>query len=807
MSDTPLTPESVEPPAHETESVVPEGSVAEPAAASGECAQAVLPAEAAQPVATTEAVEDFRWAWWAVAALTVVAGFLRFWKLGHASLWGDEINFVLHSAQATFGQYLDEYMAHFAPPNFPPHLPVATVIEFIFLRFALNDFWARVPAALLGTLTVPMAFVAARAMFDRATGVIAAALVTLSFFLIYYSRDANYYAPLVFFAVTFLAVFWTFLMRAARGERVPWWGLVLVWLSGTIVLQTHLAALLWVAALGMAALAVCVMTLRALPAEERVGALRARFLPLVLAYLLCWVLVVPWIVWTLGLEPSLVDIPPHRQATFENILKLPARYGWGNFTSIMAPAAALFWTCAVVGLIAGLSKDQARRSVVTLVFVALFIAAVFLRNVRTNGLSPHYLILTVIPLLFITALGIRHIGQWLAARTKREAFTVAFPAAAVLWLAAFEARPLQLLYQLPGKPTDWRGIAQWMSANLPAGTTVYFDWYVNVWQHVPTYYPTPGITCASTMPVAGADHMIQMRYREYTKYTLMKYSDAAYLEAMRLFDTDPRFELMGLGGTKWDWPPRYFRRSQSFRNEPILELDRLGICPIALNHTNYGEVEPILYYNTPDDLAAMHRELLQKNPAEAPRFFRRLGEGFRHAQVNFAHIMRGEAGFFTRLVGERSSREIRQTATVELYNLADNEETAKMQLVGAAFVSLPPDQFNGLAWTALPTFTGGLRYVPQLPDFTVQVRVFVEDQEIGAVRLPVGLLVASSIGEEFRLGVEESVLTALRPTEAIGVRLKPNEKVAVKLVVESTPPDLPIRVVVDDVLVSSRKPD
>jgi 4-amino-4-deoxy-L-arabinose transferase-like glycosyltransferase len=806
MSDTPLTPEPVETPARETEpSTNP--PTAESAITSSATTAEGAPAGVGQPSAVEEGGDDFRWAWWAVAALTLVGGFLRFWKLDHASLWGDEINFVLHSAQPTFKQYLDEYMAHFAPPNFPPHLPVATVIEFVVLRFGVNDFLGRFSAALLGTLTVPMAFVAARALFDRATGVIAAALVMLSFFLIYYAREANYYAPLVFFAVTFLAVFWTFLMRAARGERVPWWGLALVWLSGTILLQTHLAAVLWVAAIGMAAVVVCVLTVRALPVEERGSALRTRFLPLALAYLLCWVLVMPWIVWTMGLEPSLVDIPPHRQPTLENILKLPARYGWGNFTSIMAPAAALFWACAVAGLIAGLAKAQSRRSVATLVFVALFVVAVFSRNVRTNGLSPHYLILTVIPLLFITALGVRRIGQWLAARTNREAFTVAFPAAAVLWLTAFEVRPLQLLYQLPGKPTDWRGIAQWMSANLPAGTTVYFDWYVNVWQHVPTYYKTPGITCASTMPVAGADHMIQMRYRDFTKYTLMKYSDAAYLEAMRLFDTDPRFDSMGLGGTKWDWPPRYFRRSKSFRNEAILELDRLGICPIALNYTNYGEVEPILYYNTPEDLLAIYRELLQKNPAQAPLFYRRLSEGFRHAQINFAHVMRNGAGFSTRLVGERSSREIRRTATVELYNLTGNEATAKIQLVGAAFVSLPPDQFNAIAWTAMPAFGGGVRYVPQLPDTTVRIRIFLDEEEVGVARLPVGLLVASASGDEFRLAVEESVITNLRPTEAVGVKLKPNEKVAVKLVVESTPPNLPIRVVLDDVLVTSPKPD
>jgi len=603
------------------------------------------------------------WAWWAVACLTVVAGFLRFWRLDHASLWGDEINFVLHSAQPTFKQYLDEYMGHFAPPNFPPHLPVATVIEFVVLRFGLNDFLGRFSAALLGTLTVPMAFVAARAMFDKATGLITAALATLSFFLIYYSREANYYAPLVFFSMSFLAVFWTFFSRAKRGERVPFWGLALVWLSGTILLQTHLAALLFVAAVGVAAALITFFVVREQPAKQR-GQRFKNFIPLIMAYSASWVLVVPWVVWIMGLEPSLVDIPPHRQLTLANMMKLPAKMGWGNVTSMMAPAAILFWGCALAGVVFGLKERDSRGSVGTLAFVGIFIVAVFSRNVRTNGLSPHYLILTLIPLLFIVALGMRRIGHWVAARFNRGYCAAGIPAAALLGLAAFEVRPLQLLYQLPGKPTDWRGIAQWMSANLPKDTVVYFDWYVSVWQHVPTYYATPGITCTSTLPVGSADHMIQFGYRNHTRLTLLKHSDAAYLEAMKLFDVDPRFDAPELGGRKWQWPDQYFRRKKSFRNEPILELDRLGICPIALNYTTMGEVEPVLYYNTTEDIIAIHRELWLNNTAMTPSVFRRFETGFGHAKTQ----------------DQRDWRPAREDARFALHNLADTPRAVRVQL-------------------------------------------------------------------------------------------------------------------------------
>src|SRR5262249_18213305 len=81
--------------------------------------------------------------WLIVGGLTLLAAILRFWKLGHASLWGDEINFVLHSSYPTFGEYIDRYELNFMDPTFPPHLPFATVLEFIFTRFGTNEFWGR----------------------------------------------------------------------------------------------------------------------------------------------------------------------------------------------------------------------------------------------------------------------------------------------------------------------------------------------------------------------------------------------------------------------------------------------------------------------------------------------------------------------------------------------------------------------------------------------------------------------------------------------------------------------------------------
>jgi 4-amino-4-deoxy-L-arabinose transferase-like glycosyltransferase len=607
--------------------------------------------------------------WLIVAGLTFMAGLLRFWKLGHTSLWGDEINFVAHSAQKSFSEYLRNYMAFFAPDNFPPHLPLATLIEFVVTRFGADEFWGRFSAALLGTLTVPLVFVLGRKLFERATGLIAATLVTLSFFLIYYSREANYYSPLVFFSVAFFAAFWTQFANALENRRPTLWGLVLVWAAGTALLQTHLQAVFFVAGLGVVALVVMTGSILGREKKERAAFFETNFLGLMISYALCWPLAVPWGLRVLGLKEAHVDIPPHR--TLDKMLNLPWQMGWGNLWSFMAPAAIVFLICVGAGFAWGFANRARRRSMSVLTWlIAVMVMTYLVFSSGKNGYTPHYVILILVPLLLVTASGMKRSADWAAQRLRRPVFASALPVAALLWLAAFEARPLQLLYQLPGKPTNWKGIAQWMSANLPpTNTVVYFDWFVNVWQHVPTYYKTPGVECTSTLPVGSADDMIRGRYRDFTRAMLEKQNDAAYLEAMRLFDVDPRFDE--LGGRKWRWPDEYFRHKQSFKNEPIIALDRLGLCPIGLNYTTMGEVEPIVYYNTPDDLVEINRALGRK-------VFRRFGAGFGMMKTQ----------------GYQDLRTAFAAATVELYNLTNEPRLVLVQLTGIAMTETetPPSK-------------------------------------------------------------------------------------------------------------------
>lgn len=137
------------------------------------------------------------WARAAVCALTIVAGLLRFYHLGTESVWYDEA--------ASWEQAKDSFLAVFsrtARDNYPP-------LHNIFLYASIKLFgdgaWAlRLPSAVFGTLTIPALYAAGTRLHGRFAGVLAAALLTLSYFHISYSQEGRMYTLLVLSCVCFV---------------------------------------------------------------------------------------------------------------------------------------------------------------------------------------------------------------------------------------------------------------------------------------------------------------------------------------------------------------------------------------------------------------------------------------------------------------------------------------------------------------------------------------------------------------------------------------------------------------------------
>ncbi|KAJ2774963.1 Dolichyl-phosphate-mannose--protein mannosyltransferase 1 [Coemansia nantahalensis] len=190
--------------------------------------------------------------WVALAALCCIALVVRCWRLHEpASVVFDEVHFGKFAGRYLNGTYFFDLHPPLAKLMFTAAGRVAGYDGvFDFASIGLDYVAAGVPyvamrllPAVLGALTVPLAFVAARACgYGRDTAALAAALVCIENGLVTQSRLILLDSPLVFFTALTLAcwaVWWT---HQRRPFTRAWWG----WLAATGVALGCAASCKWV---------------------------------------------------------------------------------------------------------------------------------------------------------------------------------------------------------------------------------------------------------------------------------------------------------------------------------------------------------------------------------------------------------------------------------------------------------------------------------------------------------------------------------------------------------------------------------
>ncbi|HVX86839.1 MAG TPA: glycosyltransferase family 39 protein [Phycisphaerae bacterium] len=182
--------------------------------------------------------------WWrggrgtalALAAVTLLGAFLRFWRLGYQTYWTDE-SYTIGRIKSTF----DYLLMRLSDQGFPPGWYVllrawCNAIERVTGdgAFAFSPAATRFLPALFGTLTVPAMYLLARAFAGRRVSLAVALLAAVNPFLIYYSRDIKMYAPLLFFAVLNAGCFFHWLRTQNHLLYLP-----LFLVSGWAMTATH----------------------------------------------------------------------------------------------------------------------------------------------------------------------------------------------------------------------------------------------------------------------------------------------------------------------------------------------------------------------------------------------------------------------------------------------------------------------------------------------------------------------------------------------------------------------------------------
>jgi mannosyltransferase len=168
----------------------------------------------------------------ALAVIVAVGAALRLTALSRQSLWFDEVDAVIR-AQRPFGDVLRTFTT--AGENGPLY----NLLLAVWIRFAgISEIAVRFPSALAGTLTIPLLYLLVRRVATPLHGLIAAGLLSISPYHIWYSQEAKMYALLVL-----LATCSTYLYVLALEQNKPrWW---IAWVVVTsLMFYTHVVSVL-----------------------------------------------------------------------------------------------------------------------------------------------------------------------------------------------------------------------------------------------------------------------------------------------------------------------------------------------------------------------------------------------------------------------------------------------------------------------------------------------------------------------------------------------------------------------------------
>jgi hypothetical protein len=166
--------------------------------------------------------------WWPLAALTVLAAALRLSTLDLQSFWYDEAFTPVHVLHASLGATLHAFVH---TENNPP---LWYLVVWAWSRLAgTGEVALRLPSALAGIATVPVAWGIGRELAGRRAALLAGAIVAVNPLLVWYSQEARPYAFYVLFAALALLC----MLRADRDPTPR--RLALFACSGVLALLSH----------------------------------------------------------------------------------------------------------------------------------------------------------------------------------------------------------------------------------------------------------------------------------------------------------------------------------------------------------------------------------------------------------------------------------------------------------------------------------------------------------------------------------------------------------------------------------------
>jgi uncharacterized membrane protein len=160
-------------------------------------------------------------------AIIIIGAVLRFAGLGFQSLWYDELHSIIPTAPENSIASIIEYCKGDQPPAFFLYL------HFFFKVFGYSDIIGRAACALVGVVSIPVCYWLAKELSGKEAGLMAALLVSVNYFHIYYSQELRFYTMTFLFS----ALSYLFFIRAYKTLSIK--DFVGYIMATTALLYTH----------------------------------------------------------------------------------------------------------------------------------------------------------------------------------------------------------------------------------------------------------------------------------------------------------------------------------------------------------------------------------------------------------------------------------------------------------------------------------------------------------------------------------------------------------------------------------------
>jgi len=374
--------------------------------------------------------------------LTIVGGFLRLYNLGNNSLWLDEATTYGVSQGSFFEIWQTSVTGEFHPPLF--HW-----IEHIMLTFGQSEIVLRAVPALFGILVIPVFYLIGKEYRDKNVGIISAALLTVSYFGIFYSQEARAYSVvLCVFSIAIL-----FYLRALRTDNKADW--VLFALFSALSVWTHYYVLI---ALGVIYLHAIISLAGRLKRDITEGK------NLLIALCVMTILILPLLLIVVERYFTLSSSAPTYGVLGPILLQETIVRFSGGYSSFALPIALIYFVLMAAGL-AYLYFDNRNKCLFSGMYLILPLVISILLSSKIT-MNPRYLIF-LLP-VFYTLIAMSFPLMFRLIPNKKILYAV------LIVILAINV-PLLAGYYTTFTKEDWRGFAGAVQSTTQDG-----DWVVLV---------------------------------------------------------------------------------------------------------------------------------------------------------------------------------------------------------------------------------------------------------------------------------------------------------------------------------------